>query len=349
VQYSELSADGQRCFLQVSPIKDEYGIDWLIAVVIPEADYMAQINAQNRTTAFFIIAALAAVIIIGVVAAQLITRPIIQLIDSARALARNDWTRPLPDDSRVREISELTLSFNKMTGRLQQSLEGLTKEIVERKMAEEAIRAALNEKEILLREIHHRVKNNLQIVISLLNLQAGQLKNPSMTDALQVSQQRIRAMAMIHETLHDSQSLVAIDLSTYLTNLVQQLYGVFNGQADVRIAVEASEIGLGMDQAIACGLIINELVANAVKYAFPGKTGGRVHVRARRIEDTQVELTVSDNGVGLPSDFDLAGASSLGLQLVRGLVAHQLAGTCRVHVNGGTIFTIQWPLHADKV
>lgn len=348
VQYLELSPEGQRCFLQVVPIKDGYGLDWLIAVVIPEADFMGRIDAHNRTTAFFILAALAAVIIIGVVAAQLITRPIIQLRASARALARNEWTRPFPDDSRIREISELTRSFSIMAGQLQQSLEGLTKEIVERKMAEDAIRAALNEKEILLREIHHRVKNNLQIVISLLNLQASQLKNPAMAAALHISQQRIRAMAMIHETLHGSLDLAAIDLSTYLTNLVQHLYGVFTGQTDARFTVQADEILLDMDQAIACGLIINELVTNALKYAFPGIVGGRIRVSARRIEGTQVELTVSDNGVGLSSDFDLSKASSLGLQLVRGLVQHQLAGTCRVHVNGGMTVTIQWPLRSER-
>lgn len=478
MKYLDLSFEGQRHFLQVSPIGNAYGLEWLMAIVIPETDFMAQIDANNRTTVFLIVCTLAAAICVGIAAARLISRPITQLHASTRDLARNQWPEPLHANSRIREISALTQSFNTMAGRLRQSLESLSAEIAERrliesdlranrdrldlvikgadlgvwdrdfstgivvrnskwaeilgyapseiepdpsgweklihpedvervmtvlndhlkghteichiearlraksgewkwildtgkviardeqgrpvratgiiqdisdrKIAEAAILSALKEKEILLREIHHRVKNNLQVVVSLLNLQAGHLKNPAMAEALQASQQRIRAMAVIHETLHGSPNLAAIQLSSYLTNLVNQLIGVFTGQTAARITVEADEILLNIDQAIACGLIINELVTNALKYAFPGIAGGRIHVSARLTEDLQVRLAVCDNGVGLSSDFDLSEASSLGLQLVRGLVEHQLAGTCRVEVNGGSAFTIQWPLQPDK-
>ncbi len=479
VQYLDFSIEGRRHFLQVSPIDDEYGLDWLIAVVIPEMDFMAQIAANNQSTALLIGCALAAAVFIAAFSARWITRPITQLDASTQALSHSQRAQSVRDDSGVIEISKLTQSFNMMAGRLQHSWESLASEISERKLIENDLRAnkerldlvikgaslgfwdwdlstgrivrnhrwaeilgyelsevepnltswekrihpddaervkailndhlegrtdffqaeirmraksgewkwvsdagkviardeqgkpsratgvlqditdrktaegiilaALKEKEILLREIHHRVKNNLQVVISLINLQVGQLKNPAIAEALQVSQQRIHAMAVIHETLHASQNLSTIRLSGYLTNLLKQLYAVFNSQTDTRITVLADGILLSMDQAIACGLIINELVTNALKYAFPKATGGKIHISARLAEDAHAELEVCDNGVGLPSGFDLSRVSSLGLQLVRGLVEHQLAGTCEVHVNGGTTFAIRWPLQPDKV
>lgn len=138
----EFMIEGQRHFLQVSPVKNEYGLDWLVVVVIPEADFMAQINANNRTTAFLVVAALAAAVIAGIIAAQRITRPISQLSASAQALTQGRWTQPVNYEGRIGEISALTRSFNKMAGQLQQMLESLTAEIAERKQTEEALRAS---------------------------------------------------------------------------------------------------------------------------------------------------------------------------------------------------------------
>jgi PAS domain S-box-containing protein len=141
-QRLEFKTEGQRHFLQVSPVKNEYGLDWLIVVVIPEADFMAQINTNNRTTALLVVAALAIAVIAGIIAARRITRPIVQLNASAQALAQGKWTQPVSDDGRIGEISELTQSFNKMAGQLQQMLESLTVEITERKQTEKALRAS---------------------------------------------------------------------------------------------------------------------------------------------------------------------------------------------------------------
>jgi two-component sensor histidine kinase len=219
-------------------------------------------------------------------------------------------------------------------------------DITKRKQAERTILNALKEKEVLLQEIHHRVKNNLQVVIGLLGLQIGRFNNPSVKEALQASQQRIRVMAMIHETLHHGQSLAAISLSGFLMKLAQQLQKAYNQRTDILVTVEAEEIVLSIDQAIPFGLIVNELVTNALKYAFPGDTGGRVHIKASRIDGSRIILTVTDNGIGLPSSLDLSRPSSLGLQMVRGFVEHQLSGSFHAAANGGTTFVMQWTLSA---
>ncbi len=217
-------------------------------------------------------------------------------------------------------------------------------DITAQKRAESSILNALEEKQVLLQEIHHRVKNNLQVVIGLLGLQTGQLKNPTVKEALQVSQQRIKIMAMIHETLHQGQNLAAVSLAGFLMKLTQQLKNAYNQHANILVTVEAEEIVLKMDQAIPCGLIVNELVTNALKYAFPGNASGQVHIKASRIDGSRIELKVTDNGIGLPPSVDLTRPSSLGLQMVRGLVEHQLSGSFYASVSGGTTFVMRWAL-----
>jgi PAS domain S-box-containing protein len=217
-------------------------------------------------------------------------------------------------------------------------------DITAQKQAERSILNALDENQVLLQEIHHRVKNNLQVVIGLLGLQTGQLKNPTVKEALQVSQQRIKVMAMIHETLHQGQNLAAVSLAGFLMKLTQQLKNAYNQHATILVTVEAEEIVLKMDQAIPCGLIVNELVTNALKYAFPRDGSGQVHIKASRIDGSRMELTVTDNGIGLPPSVDLTRPSSLGLRMVRGLVEHQLSGSFHASVSGGTTFVMRWAL-----
>ena len=221
-------------------------------------------------------------------------------------------------------------------------------DITERKLAEEALRAALQEKEVLLREIHHRVKNNMQVISSLLTLQAERVENEHVRQALIESQQRIIAMAMIHETLYSSQNLATIDLSAYLKSLVHHLEAAYSSQADVSIALELDKVELGIDQAVPCGLIINELITNSFKHAFPGGSKGTIQIKVQLINDREVVLEVSDDGVGLPPGLDLGNPSSLGLRLVQGLLKHQLKGSLDVAIVGGTAFTLRWPLPDGK-
>lgn len=236
-----------------------------------------------------------------------------------------------------------------------QRLEGVTvgrvwsfRDVTERKRMEEAIQASLLEKEVLLQEIHHRVKNNLQVAGSLLSLQSGQVKDPEVKRALQESRQRIQAMAMIHETLYNGPNLAAIELSSYLQSLVQYLQRALKGNVLVRMAVVSEDIRLNLDQAMHCGLIVNELVTNALKHAFPSGREGTIRVEAHLIGGREVELTVSDNGVGLPDELDFTRLPSLGLQLVKGLTERQLRGGMEIRRQAGTTFVVRWPLAAGK-
>jgi two-component sensor histidine kinase len=200
-------------------------------------------------------------------------------------------------------------------------------------------RERAEEKEVLLQEIHHRVKNNLQVISSLLHLQSGYVDDKRVQRALIESQERVRSMALVHEKLYRSPDLSRIDFGDYVRDLVDHLlqtYYTVTGK--VALVVDVEDIALGIDQAISCGLILNELVSNALQHAFPDGRGGEVRV-AMHPDSRRLRLVVSDNGIGLPEDMDIKQAKSLGLQLVSALV-QQLEATLRIGRRNGTTFSI---------
>jgi two-component sensor histidine kinase len=215
-------------------------------------------------------------------------------------------------------------------------------EIRERARAEEGIKASLKEKEVLLKEIHHRVKNNLQVVSSLLSLQSQTVDSPAALEVLQESQNRIRSMALIHERLYRSENLAQVDFAVYIRDLATFLvrsYRAHLGPIDLNI--EAEGVLLGIDTAIPCGLITNELISNALKHAFPNGNRGEIRVKIGADGDRQFTMIVGDNGVGFPPDVDFRNTESLGMQLVNTLV-DQLEGTVELRSDGGTEFTIRF-------
>lgn len=216
----------------------------------------------------------------------------------------------------------------------------LARDITDRKKAEEQIRASLKEKEVLLKEIHHRVKNNLQIVSSLLYLQSRKTNDDQVLSVLRESQTRVRSMALIHEKLYQCEDLANINLNDYIRSLTGYLfnsYGVASHMVKLTISVDSAPLGL--DRAIPCGLIINELVSNSLKYAFPNGRRGEVVVDLTRNGDGKLILIVRDDGVGLPEGMDITDTPSLGLQLVNTLVK-QLDGTIEVDGTHGTAFSM---------
>jgi PAS domain S-box-containing protein len=217
------------------------------------------------------------------------------------------------------------------------------RDVTRQKRAEESLKATLHEKETLLREIHHRVKNNIQVISSLLSLQADSLTDEATRRALTDSQQRIVAMAMIHEILYSGKTLSAINLAIYLENLVFHLQGVYGRQGDIAVQLAIDPVEVGMDEAIPCGLIVTELVTNAMKYAFPSQENGEIRISVTRASGHLTEMTVSDNGVGLPGVMDPGTEKTLGMRLVIGLVEDQLEGTWNVERNEGTRWVIRWP------
>jgi PAS domain S-box-containing protein len=219
-------------------------------------------------------------------------------------------------------------------------IQEIQRDITERKRAEEKIRASLKEKEVLLKEIHHRVKNNLQIVSSLLYLQASKTEHPGAVSALKESRARVRSMALIHERLYQSPNLASVDMGQYTRDLVSDLSQSHRTEeSSVQLTVDVGDISLGITEAIPCGLIINELVSNALKHAFPKGTGGEVTICILKGGTNRTTLTVKDNGVGFPEHVDLRDPPSLGLTLVKSLV-EQLSGTIELDRRGGARITI---------
>jgi PAS domain S-box-containing protein len=222
-------------------------------------------------------------------------------------------------------------------------LHGIVIDFTDRKLITDKIRASLQEKEILLKEIHHRVKNNLQIISSLLSLQSNSIEDPITLAQFQDSQNRIRSMALIHERLYRSKDLARIEFGAYLRDLVASLMQTYRTNTQhILLKIYAEEILLDIDKAIPCGLIVNELVSNALKHAFPTGYGGNIEVLLCATGSTSYQLIVVDDGVGLPNQFDYRESTSLGLQLVQSLT-RQLGGTIEVpHTSAGTRFVLSF-------
>ncbi len=213
--------------------------------------------------------------------------------------------------------------------------------ITEHKLADDRLIASLNEKEVLLKEIHHRVKNNLQIICSLLNLQSGYISDGHDLAIFRECQDRVKSMAMIHELMYNSMDLGHIDLEAYIHSLLDYLWVSYAVRQTIATRVRAkSKIYLNANMAVPCGLILNELITNCIKYAFTGREKGEISVELVKTGGTVV-MTVSDNGVGLPYDYDPADAGTLGMQLVHDLTAH-IGGSLQIDRSGGTRFRIEF-------
>jgi len=214
------------------------------------------------------------------------------------------------------------------------------RDITERKAAEAQIRASLQEKEVLLKEVHHRVKNNLQVIASLLNLQSAQLHSDEAVGLLRESQNRIHSLALIHEKLYRSSDLARIQFRDYVRDLASSLVATLSpADATITVRVEVEELDLGVDTAIPVALVINELVSNSLKHAFRGRREGTIEISLRSTEPQRFLLAVADDGVGLPSDGEHGRAGSLGLQLVD-VLATQLRGSISARNEHGARFEL---------
>ncbi len=236
---------------------------------------------------------------------------------------------------------ELSLSCIVLKGKL--NTISIIRDISERKKAEERIRRDLREKEVMLKEIHHRVKNNLQVICSLLSLQARYIKDRQSLSMFEESRTRVRSMALVHEKLYRSANLSEIDFNSYVESLVRELYRTYHvDPMRIDFNIEVEDVKLGVNLAVPCGLIINELVSNALKHAFPARArrSGKISIRFGRIEGGELELVVCDNGVGFPEGFDSKRSDSLGLHLVKILVEDQLDGRIEIDSKSGCEFRI---------
>ncbi len=224
----------------------------------------------------------------------------------------------------------------------------LQTDITERKERSESLENSLKERDVLLKEIHHRVKNNLQVISSIFSLQYRRSDNEDAKKILLESDSRIQSIALLHETLYRSGDLSKIELSSYLKELIDNLSESFKAPKEINISLAGNDLYLDLDSAIPCGLIVNELVSNALKYAFPNpKEGDEISVKFESIQASDPQCTklkVFDNGIGMPKEVDIESNDTLGLKLVKTL-SHQLHGEINIHSNGsGTSFEISFPI-----
>ena len=219
---------------------------------------------------------------------------------------------------------------------------GIAEDVTEQKLREEAISTALKEKETLLHEIHHRVKNNMQVINSLLKLQSNNIENEQTKEILKDSQSRVYAMSAVHETLHGSESLSEIDLLSYLSKITTSIFQTYSTDSRrIELNSDINNSPIILNQAYPLGLIINELISNSLKYAFPDEREGKISVSLKK-QDRELELIIVDDGVGMPDSFDWKNPNTLGLKLVRTLVENQLDGSIKMESNDGTKFTIKF-------
>jgi two-component sensor histidine kinase len=216
-------------------------------------------------------------------------------------------------------------------------------DITEIKKNEENLKSSLAEKSVLLMEVHHRVKNNLQIISGLIRLQSRYITNRLALDALQECENRVTTMALVHESLYQSGDLANINAKQHLTHLVTNLLMSETEERQIKMETDIEDVQVDLNTAIPASLIVNELVTNAMKYAFKGRTDGTIRVSLHKGPDNIFELIVGDNGVGIPEDVDPAKSSSLGLKLVTRLIRDQLKGTMEILRENGTAFVIRFP------
>jgi PAS domain S-box-containing protein len=221
-------------------------------------------------------------------------------------------------------------------------------DITDRKMIDQQLQASLKEKEVLLQEVHHRVKNNMQVIIAMIDLQCEKIEDKHICDELKKTVDRINSMALVHNQLYKSKDFLKVDINKYINNIVENLF-VSHGvdTANISFKIGKNDIALSLDSAISCGLIIYELITNSLKYAFPENRKGEIRLEFEYLGDGQLEMRVSDDGVGVPMNFDFNGSGTLGVQIVRALAEHQLGGTVELESTKGTKFIIRFkePTH----
>jgi PAS domain S-box-containing protein len=472
-QQLEFKVNEDRQFVQVLPWHDPLGLDWLIVVVVPEADFMGQIHANTQSTLLLCFSALLSSAYLAYLTSRWLTTPILQLSAASQLIAGGNLKQtvavvpPLCWLPRIQEVEALAVSFNRMSQQLQDSFEVLattnaelelrieqrttelrvseqkfakafrcspmgmaistidTGELIEvnqsfaqllgytieevvgktytelnlwedlgdrdrifnllhsrgaamhqevqlrsqtgnwvvvelsaeliqisgdpcmlwvsnditvRKAAEQQLQSSLAEKEVLLREIHHRVKNNLHVISNLLDLQADFIQDAQVLSFLADSQDRIQSMALIHEHLYQSQQLGLVNISDYLDRLINNLlfsYSETNG--NIQSFLEIEPLQLNIETAIPCGLLINEFVTNSLKYAFPNLCSGEIHIRLHQDVDQNLHLKVWDTGIGIPNDLNWESSASLGLKLIR-LFSQQLRAKMQHDFTNGVCF-----------
>ena len=294
----------------------------------------SQLDSIRNTIMLISIAIAFTGIIIGLAISRHITNPLNRLTGRISALGEVGTLEEIVMPDSGVEVVEFTNAFNRM--------------VAERMKAEEKIHNSLKEKEVLLKEIHHRVKNNMAVISSLLSLQSNYIDDEKSLSLFRESQGRIRSMALVHEKLYQSEDFAHIDVRDYVSSLVRNVKSSFMGIKEVSTDINVEAMDLDIDNLIPCGLIINELLTNAYKHAFDGTDSPEISISMAKVDEDNVCLEIRDNGNKLPEGFDISRSKGLGLKLVRAL-ATQLDGKLEVTGDNGTTFRLTFPEKLELV
>lgn len=322
--------------------------DWVIGAGVYEEElqsYRAVLQKGRRRMTYSM--ALAGVVItilaglFGFLSARRIARPVEKIRLAAEAITRGSFDIHVTGSSRD-EIGELVRVFNYMTDRLKETLGGLQQARDDLYQALGEVELSLHEKEALLREVHHRVRNNLQLIISMIHIQGSGGNTAAQENILKEMENRVRSMAMVHDVLYQSEYASEVDFTAYVRNIGNYLLNTYNNR-DKRIDMEydLADITLDIAQAIPCGLVLNELITNSLRHGFPGGKQGRIRLELHTLSGGDVQLRTSDNGVGLPEGFDPATGRTIGFMLVESLI-QQLDGRLDITSDGGLDVTVSF-------
>ncbi|MFO7890359.1 MAG: PAS domain S-box protein [bacterium] len=260
-------------------------------------------------------------------------------------VSRYQFTAVRPDGREL--ILEASVSY--IPYKQGTATQGILRDMTERIRTENQIRKSLKEKEVLLKEIHHRVKNNLNVVTSLLNLQSAKLHTKKQAiEAFKESKDRIYVMAMVHEKLYQSGNFSEIDMKKYTIPLVRNLFTIYLPAAKITYDIKIDNVKININKAIPCGLLLNELITNALKHAFKGRSKGKIIITFHQLKQGQYEIMVKDNGVGLPEDINVKKVDSLGLKLIS-ILTEQLEGKLSITAKNGSQFKIVFPVQYKQV
>lgn len=324
--FTEFNYEGENYHAMFAPFTNDQW-EWSIGLYLPENDYLGTIK-ESRLFNFYILGLFLFIYgIIAFIMAKSIEKPLAQLEKETVLIAAGDLDVKLSVKSHYKEIQNMADSFLIMKqnlkdkhGELTTANSQLLTEISNKEKTEKLLKTSLSEKEIIIKETHHRVKNNLQVISSLLNLQAQHQSNKVVADIMLKSQLRVHSMALVHDNLYQSNSLSKIDLKKYTEYLLKHIIVSFEQENKIiKSEIICDNITITIDNAIPCGLIINEIVTNSMKYAFIEKDFGLIKLNITQ-NDKYISFIISDDGVGFDSDIDVQNIKSLGFKLIYSLV-----------------------------
>lgn len=244
----------------------------------------------------------------------------------------------------IKEEGVYLVEYNeRLIVKLEKKMLDLEIEVEKSKQAEERAVTSLREKEILLREIYHRTKNNMQVICALIDLQSEYSKDEQVLKLFKATEVRIKAMALAHEKLYQSKNLSRINLKSYIEDLSERTFKAYQMDREkISLKIIADDVSLSIDQAVPFGLVINEIISNSLKHAFPDNSEGEVKIKLCSTDNGEIELRVADNGIGMPKDFDISNTNTLGLQIITNLVRNQLKGKVDVGPENGVEYLIKF-------